>query len=621
MERGAAEATSGRLSAAAASPRSRASGCSPSSRRESFNLSPKIVSSEDPSLAVKKKKPVPVLTRHQAKTLFSRLHKERERKTKSSADDPDETFKPKIGANSRKLGKAVHSRECQGLGRLEHLAKMGTEKLRNKKAKDDETMTLTTNSAPDSRTIDPSEFHIDPMGRTGKQGDRHVRALRHELDTREALEECTFKPKLSAATIEMAKNTPYLKHTTFYERGLAWAERRNRGLEASRKAKEDEAERECTFQPRIQNTVPEFMREIAQQQRMTRLAASTSENEWRRITDGPMDGADGAIAAAEARSARHVRASPPRRAANWQDSLGVPYDPRASSSGRAKSAPRLRSADDRWETPGDGVLAYGENEGLAMAGDIVLPTPPPRVHPGLRRRESGHVPIHSSTSHYKYKDLGVNEVDKLEDVRLAERPRTAAEKYSKHVDYFERLHMERTQRAREKEREKLDRLNRHNGSGWRNRVTKPVEFQFNRRPEHGEYRKVLKRPVSAKQTPGANLSNNLSNSVSSLQSFLAGEPEAGYRYTDFDDEKPPRSRDHHGKDVFGGYDESYERRGYGGEAQATDFWNEAPPRSGIEYYGGEDSDDEQFDRRLHARLRNHRNQFVTPDQVRSEGWY
>jgi hypothetical protein len=69
-------------------------------------------------------------------------------------------------------------------------------------------------------------------------------------------------------------------------------------VEASRKANADEAERECTFQPRIQNQVPTYMREIAAQQRMQRLAASTSEG-WGGVGgDGPMDSVSGAIAAA-----------------------------------------------------------------------------------------------------------------------------------------------------------------------------------------------------------------------------------------------------------------------------------------------------------------------------------
>ena len=29
----------------------------------------------------------------------------------------------------------------------------------------------------------------------------------------------------------MSKNTPYLKHTTFYERGVAWAQRKKREVE------------------------------------------------------------------------------------------------------------------------------------------------------------------------------------------------------------------------------------------------------------------------------------------------------------------------------------------------------------------------------------------------------
>jgi hypothetical protein len=32
------------------------------------------------------------------------------------------------------------------------------------------------------------------------------------------------------------------------------------------------------------------------------------------------------------------------------------------------------------------------------------------------------------------------------------------------------------------ERAKVERLNKFDGSGWKNRVTQPVEFQFNKRP-------------------------------------------------------------------------------------------------------------------------------------------
>jgi hypothetical protein len=41
--------------------------------------------------------------------------------------------------------------------------------------------------------------------------------------------------------------------------------------------------------------------------------------------------------------------------------------------------------------------------------------------------------------------------------------------------------MERVQKARNEERAKVERLNKFDGSGWKNRVTQAVEFQFNKR--------------------------------------------------------------------------------------------------------------------------------------------
>ena len=574
-----------------------------STSRSSFgHASPKQPQKEDAQVQTspkqQKKRPPTTLSTTQALTLFTRLHKESLQK--NVTPDPEETFKPVIGAKSRVMAAKVHSRENQGLGRLDYLVKNGTEKLRGKKKPLEQETWKRAERAPESRTIDPSEFHLDGMGRTGKTGDRYVRALRREEDAKEAEEECTFRPKLSAETIKMTKETLYLKHTTFYERGVAWAERKKRAVEASRKAKEDEAERDCTFQPRIQNQIPTYMREIAAQQRMQRLAGSTSEGSWGGAAaggDGPMDGVSGAIVAAAARSGGWM--SPPRRVTNWQESLGVSYNPRAYnnaggggvrsvSTGRSRSAPRLRPGEEggghghghgAWETPGgdDAAAAYddrfvygGEGEfggggggGGLVVGDIVLPTPPPDVHPGMKRRESNHIPIHSSLSHYRFRDDGVKEVDRLEDARLAERPKTPgrirgggnaaarggaggaglpapalgggaphpAHKYSKHVDYFEKLHMERVQKARNEERAKVQRLNKCDGSGWKNRVTQPVEFQFNRRPDKSSI-KALQRPIPAKQPA------SLSNSVSSLQSFMAAN-QGVYRYADFVDNETP----------------------------------------------------------------------------------
>ena len=77
---------------------------------------------------------------------------------------------------------------------------------------------------------------------------------------------------------------------------MEWAERKKRALETSRKAKQDDAERECTFQPRIVNRVPDFMRHIAAHQRQLRGSVSTDGG-----GDGPLDGISGALTAATSR--------------------------------------------------------------------------------------------------------------------------------------------------------------------------------------------------------------------------------------------------------------------------------------------------------------------------------
>lgn len=354
----------------------RASSVPPSPRRLSTSRSSPAAAAprkedaqaQSSSSPKEKKKAGPTLTSVQAVTLFTRLHQESLPKTLST--DPEETFKPKIGVKSRKLAIKVHSRENQGLGRVEYLVKNGTEKLRgkNKMFVLEQESWKHADGAPETRTIDPSEFYLDSMGRTRIAGDRYVRARRREEDAKEAEEECTFRPKLSAVTVEMSKKTPYLKHTTFYERGVAWAERKKRAVEASRKAREDETERECTFQPRIRNDIPTYVREIAAQQRLQRLAATASEGSWGGEMwtvaggDGPMDGVGGAIAAAAARSGG--RSSLPRRVTNWQESLGVAYDPRASiGGGRLSSVSAGRSRRG------------GETEGCVCVS-LVSPPPP-----------------------------------------------------------------------------------------------------------------------------------------------------------------------------------------------------------------------------------------------------
>ena len=49
-----------------------------------------------------------------------------------------------------------------------------------------------------------------------------------------------------------------------------WEQRRLRSIEATRKAKEADDEKECSFKPRITNRVPDYVREIAAQARQSR---------------------------------------------------------------------------------------------------------------------------------------------------------------------------------------------------------------------------------------------------------------------------------------------------------------------------------------------------------------
>ena len=179
-----------------------------------------------------------------------------------------------------------------------------------------------------------------------------------------------------------------------------------------------------------------------------------------------------------------------------------------------------RGDDDAREVSDD------DDEGAVVVGDVRLPSAPAE-HPATRRA-SKHVPIKSATSHYRFRDRGVSASDRLEDARLAQRalaelaPGGAnanaagfggdgddfeGTKPASDADYFERLHLERAQRARLEAREKRDALRRHDGSGWRNRVTEPVGPTLGVRPA-GEIRS-LRRPYTA--APSASLSNSLSN--------------------------------------------------------------------------------------------------------------
>lgn len=244
---------------------------------------------------------------------------------------------------------------------------------------------------------------------------------------------------------------------------------------------------------------------------------------------------------------------------------------------------------------------------------------PPRVHPGMRRRESKHVPIHSSRSHYRHRDDGVKAVDRLEDARLTQRSSStrgkpqggpgsdnggldaSAPTFSKHVDYFERLHMARARKARDEDSAKVKRLNRCDGSGWTNRVTTPVAFQFNNRPVRTSI-KALQRPISARQPA------SLSNSVSSLQSFMAAN-QGLYRYAEFNADTPlggpgpaeqqGQQEDQYGDGGFVGYEGYYQpSREFGDGVRGARVWDDPPPDPDYDHYldeGDEDGGDRRYD--------------------------
>ena len=116
------------------------------------------------------------------------------------------------------------------MDRVEYLVKKGTTELRDRKHENGLHMDP-DRSAGDVRTVPPNEWFMDSFGRLSKTGDRYVRSIRKAEDDKIA-EGCTFKPTLSKATQELVKNTPYLQHTNFYDRGLEWAERKKRAIAA-----------------------------------------------------------------------------------------------------------------------------------------------------------------------------------------------------------------------------------------------------------------------------------------------------------------------------------------------------------------------------------------------------
>ena len=87
------------------------------------------------------------------------------------------------------------------------------------------------------------------------------------------------------------------------------------------------------------------------------------------------------------------------------------------------------------------------------------------------------------------------------------------------TDYFERMHLERKQRARLEASEKAARLTRYDGSSWTNRVTEPKAPKLGRKPDMSGVT-ALRRPLTSRasanaispQTAKASLSNSVGES-------------------------------------------------------------------------------------------------------------
>lgn len=206
-----------------------------------------------------------------------------------------------------------------------------------------------------------------------------------------------------------------------------------------------------------------------------------------------------------------------------------------------------------------------------------------------------------------------------------------------HMDYFERLHMERVQKARNEELAKAERLNKFDGRGWKNRVTQPVEFQFNRRPERSSI-KALERPILANQPA------SLSNSVSSLQSFMAAN-QGTYRYADFH-ETPlgtagERSSgmgggggaaERYGDGGFSGFEGYYQQRSQKvpqrEAARGPRGWYDGPPpKSGVHDDYRDDAEEDEEEQEDWGTLRDERMRrraqhlkYATPDQHFDRSW-
>ena len=384
--------------------------------------------------------------------------------------------------------------------------------------------------------LDPREYHLDASGRVGIVGDPAARAMRVAEDDAIAATQ-PFKPEVSRASREIARRSGRSAGAgggdgggeRFYRRGVEWLRRASREREARRAAAEAERVRECTFRPKTAGDAPAYTRAIAAKSRRRRelekaSGDASSAKTFSASLGAYVDGVSGALASAASRSAGWL--APVGAFGRWSKTLresGGAY-------GTASSGP-VALVDPRWTDQNGGDGSY------VAAGDVVLPSPPADHPARRNRRPSAHAPIRGAASHYARKDDTVRlAADELGDRRLAERalaelelaedendenvdenedgddargndanaPKgggggkdgarraggVAARGFERRLraarssspsskgggggaDYFERVHMERAQRARALEAEKLARLNRHDGSRWTNRSTAP----------------------------------------------------------------------------------------------------------------------------------------------------
>ena len=497
----------------------------------------------------------PSLSKAESERLFTRLHFEKLQKT--GDPDPDETFKPKISKKTKRIAAQVHARENNGLPRVEYLLQRGTEILRSRKARTEKFERIggreSTFTKSDDATIEPSHYFLDNVsGRPVKPGDSYVRAIRVIEDAEIARNKklCTFTPKITKASRKIAEQRDRVDPQAarrgplgMYTRGVEFLERRKREAAAAEAARQTEEEKECTFRPKSTTKVPGFMKRIAARNRLSRTGVPVDF-----LSDGD-DSHSGIVNPSNVQRSAGWLSSPTFQLAGWRDTFRIA---------------------DRF---GDGR----DNEGDRVNGDSVkgtdmsltLPTAPPD-HPA-RHRNGAHIPIHSKLSHYKFKDKGSTEADKVEAERIAKRAaeqthaanlerlfgevdgednsginhgfgaratgyianlsemtRTAlADTWSvanssvTHADssYFEKVHLERNARARFARLEKQKRLTKYDGSGWSNRVTEPKAPNLGQKPDMSGI-KSLRRPLVAKRdandtvdSPFKTKSFSLSNSV------------------------------------------------------------------------------------------------------------